>query len=109
MLNRQFRLNLREENEFFLNCKKIHTPYFSFFYKPSETFKATVIVSKKNFGLATKRSVVKRKFRSALASILEDLIKFEINLAVVVHEKGAELSVSQISQQIKKNVQKIRI
>lgn len=109
MLSRQFRLNLREEKEFFLNCKKIHTPFFSFFYKPSESFKSTVIVSKKNFGLATKRSSVKRKFRSALQNILEDLIKFKINLAVVVYEKGAELSSSQISQQIKTNVQKIRI
>ncbi len=109
MLNKQFRLNLHEEIDFFSSCKKVHTPYFSLFYKESETFQATVIVTKKTFVLSTKRNALKRRFRSAVQSLLNDLTKLKIKLAIVVHVKGAELSVSEIAQQIEKNVQKIRI
>ena len=109
MLNKQFRLQLREETDFFSSSKKLHTPYFSLFYTESANFQATIIVTKKTFLLATKRNALKRKFRSALQSILENLAKLKIKVAIVVHAKSAELSVSEIAQQIEKNVQKIRI
>lgn len=109
MLNKQFRLDLRKEKDFFLNCKKVHTPYFSFFYQTSENFQSTVIVSKKVQKLATQRSATKRKFRGALKVLLNDLTKFKIKLAIIVHPRGTELSVSEIAEQIIKNVQKIRI
>lgn len=109
MLNKQFKLDLRKENDFFLNCKKVHTPYFSFFYLPSNNFQATVIVSKKVVLLATKRNEIKRKFRNALKFLLNDLIKFKIKLAIIVHPRGTKLSKSEIAEQIIKNVQKIRI
>lgn len=109
MLKKQFRLQLREETNFFLHCKKKHTPYFSLFYKQSPSFQATVIVSKKVCSLATRRNAVKRKFRSALQELLKDLEVLKIKVVIVVHEKGSELSVSEIVQQIKHNVQKIRI
>ncbi len=109
MLNKQFRLQLREETDFFSSSKKIHTPYFSLFYTKSESFQATIIVTKKTFLLATKRNALKRKFRSALQSLLNKLIQLKIKVAIVVHIKSAELSVSEIAQQIENNVQKIRI
>lgn len=109
MLSKQFRLNLRKETDFFSSCKKVHTPYFSLFYKESESFLVTVIVTKKTVVLSTKRNALKRKFRSAIQSLLDDLIKLKIKVTIVVHVKSAELSVSEIAQQIEKNVQKIRI
>lgn len=109
MLKKQFRLNLRNEAGFFLNCKKIHNPQFSFLYLPGETFKATIVVSKKVSSLATKRNAVKRKFSQALQELLKDFEKTNIKLVIVVHGKSLELSLEQIVQQINKNVQKIRI
>lgn len=109
MLNKQFRLQLREESDFFSSSRKLHTPYFSLFYTESESFQATIIVTKKTFLLATKRNAMKRKFRSALQSLLEKLTQVKIKVAIVAHLKSAELSVSEIAQQIEKNVQKIRI
>ena len=109
MLSKQFRLNLRKESDFFQKCKKAHTPYFSFFFVPSNEFKATVIVSKKIATKASQRNAIKRKFRSAVTANLDFLTKLKINLAIVVHEKGADLSVSEITQQIQENAEKIRI
>lgn len=109
MLTKQFRFNLREETDFFDKCKKVHSPYFSFFYKPSENFQVTIIVSKKVLKLATKRNSTKRIYRQAIQSNLDNLIKFKIKLVIVVHTQGTMLSVSEIAQQIEKNVQKIRI
>ena len=109
MLSKQIRLNLREETDFFSSCKRFHTPYFSLFYKESETFQATIIVTKKTAVLTTRRNAIKRKFRSAVHSILNNLTKLKIKLAVVVHAKSTDLSVSEIGQQLEINVQKLRI
>lgn len=109
MLNKQFRLDLRKEKDFFLNCKKLHTPYFSFFYLPSDSFQTTVIVSKKVALKATQRNQIKRKFRGAAKVLLNDLTNFKIKVAIIVHPRGTKLSISEIAEQIIKNVQKIRI
>lgn len=109
MLSKKFRLNLREQTDFFEKCKKVHSPYFSFFYLPAEAFEATVIVSKRVASLATQRNIIKRKFRAAIAENLKILSELKINLVVVVHERSSQLSVSEIAQQIETNVQKIRI
>lgn len=109
MLNKQFRLNLRKELDFFSHCKKTHTPYFSFFYQTSDQFQATVVVPKKTCALATKRNAVKRRFRSALQENLPELQLLKIKLLLIVHEKGSRLTVSEISQQILENAKKFRI
>jgi ribonuclease P protein component len=109
VLKKQFRLSLRHEKDFFSNCKKVHTPYFSFFYKPSETFLVTVVVSKKVALKATARNAIKRKFNSILENLLITLITLKIKLVIVVHQKSVDLSVNEIAQQIENNVQKIRI
>jgi ribonuclease P protein component len=108
VLSKIFRLNLREQEEFFSRCSKKHTPYFSFFYQTADQFQTTVIVSKKVCHLATERNAVKRKFRAALQQILPKINQVGIQLAIVVHAKGTTLSVSQIAEQLHKNVQKIR-
>lgn len=109
MLNRQWRLDLRTETDFFSQCKKVHTPYFSLFYTPSDTFQAVVIVTKKVCALATQRNTVKRRFKSALQNLLVKLSGLKIKIAIVVHAKGVSLSVPEIAQHIENNVQKIRI
>ena len=109
MLQKQFRLNLRDQEDFFSNCKKIHTQYCSFFYNNSEKFQTTVIVSKKVCLLATQRNQVKRKYLNSIQNLLSDLEKLKISLVIVVHKPGIDLSVAQITQHIKKNEQKTRI
>ncbi|GIK84491.1 MAG: hypothetical protein BroJett025_11130 [Patescibacteria group bacterium] len=100
---------MRQETDFFLHCKKVHSPYFSLFYTESEQFQITVVVSKKICKLATQRNAVKRRYTSALQDLLEELRQLKIKVAIVVHEKGISLSVAEIAQHIKINVQKIRI
>lgn len=109
MLSKQFRLNLRKEKDFFDNCKKVHTPYFSLFYISGDSFQTAIIVSKKIAKLATQRNNIKRKFRTAVSQKLDFLSKFKTKLVIVVNKKGTLLSVSEISQHLEKNAQKIRI
>ena len=109
MLSKIFRLNLREQEDFFLRCSKKHTPYFSLFYLNSDQFQTTVIVSKKVCNLATHRNAVKRKFRAALQNILPEIKTTGLKIVIVVHEKGTHLTVSQLAQQLQKNVQKIKL
>ena len=109
MLSKIFRLNLREQEDFFTRCSKKHTPYFSLFYIQADQFQTTVIVSKKVCKLATQRNAVKRKFRAALQNILPEIKNTGLKIVIVVHEKGTHLTVFQLTQQLQKNVQKIRI
>ncbi len=109
MLSKIFRLNLREQKEFFSKCSKLHTPYFSFFYLKSEEFQTTVIVPKKVCNLATERNAVKRIYRAALQLILPKIKNRKLQLVIVVHNSGTKTSVSELSEQLQKNVQKIRI
>lgn len=108
MLPKQYRLQLRKQTDFFRVCRKTHTPFFSLFYTQSDTFKSVVIVSKKVALLATKRNSIKRKYQAAIVKILDILMKFNINLAIVVHSEGISLKIDDIAENIEKNVQKIR-
>lgn len=109
MLSKIFRLNLREQVDFFTRCFKKHTPYFSLFYLKSDQFQTTVIVSKKICSLATHRNAVKRKFRAALQNILPKIKTTRLKIVIVVHEKGTHLTVSELTQKLQKDVQKISI
>ena len=109
MLSKQFRLNLRKETDFFLHCKKLHSPYFSIFYQVSDSFSATVIVSKKTQNLATARNALKRKFKNALVTLLDQLLPLHVKMAIVAKNQATHISVEELAQQITANVQKIRI
>ena len=37
MLSKQSKFDLRNDRTFFLNCKKKHSPYFSFFYTENKS------------------------------------------------------------------------
>ena len=73
MLNKNQKLNLRHQPDFFSKSRKIFRPDLTFFYllEPKEQSssgnsslpspKTTIIVPKKNFRLATKRNALKRR------------------------------------------------
>lgn len=110
MLQKQFKLDLRSDKDFFSSCQKKHSPFFSLFYiKNDSSFKTTIVVPKKSALLATKRSKVRRTYYAALTNILDLIKKYKMNLVIVVSKKGTELKVIEVEEKIKSSLKKINV
>jgi ribonuclease P protein component len=87
MLPKPHRLNLRPERTFFSHSHKKHFPEFSLFYVKAAGLKdgptqGAVIVSKKNFPLATDRNRIKRQARAVLAPLLAQFTGWQVVVQV---------------------------
>jgi len=95
MLKKSNRLTRKEVGEVIKNGKKAHGPLFSLVYVPAETFKATVVVSKKVSSGAAERNKLRRKVYSLLDE--ESVKKKPFHVMVVVKKRIKEVTFSNFS------------
>jgi len=88
MLSKQFKFNLRNDVNFFLNCKKKHLQEFSVFYKKNigEGLKIAIIVPKRTVKLATDRNRTKRIFYSVIEKLSSNIKNKNLNVVIVVNK-----------------------
>ncbi len=74
MLPKSKRLTTEEFKEVFENGKKIYSPLFMYSYVIKESFKLSVVASKKNFKKAVQRNKYKRKIFNIVRSFDKDTL-----------------------------------
>ena len=85
MLARKHKAQLRTNQVFFHDAKKIKFNGGLIYYQPnSECFKASVIVAKKNAKLSTVRIKIKRQVYQAVQDLLPQIESWKISVAIVI-------------------------
>ena len=109
MLPKQSKFNLRNDKNFFSDCKKKHFQYLSFFYKTNEGsgLRVSVIIPKKNIKLATLRNQIKRKIYSYIEKNTSKLMSKNLDLVIVLNKKNIEITDSDLKKAIEGNLNEI--
>ncbi|HYD34869.1 MAG TPA: ribonuclease P protein component [Vitreimonas sp.] len=107
MVPRQYRLQLRQQPDFFNRSQRVFSSLFTLFYVPADRPAVATIVPRKNTQTQVERNTLKRR----LAQIWTDLLQADlVNCQVVISLKPAATKVdgATLKSELLKSLAKIK-